>query len=222
MISSSTSFKVAPSFSASAIVPTRFGDWEISTFHDPNGNEHVCLTHGEVQGTKPVLCRFHSACMTGEIFASSRCDCGAQLEVAFRRIQRAGRGVIIYLAQEGRGIGLTNKLRAYDLQNKGYDTVDANRELGLADDLRSYDSANAILKLLGIHSVRLMTNNPSKLRSIQEAGLLVERVPHAPQVGPLAQRYVETKQHRMGHLIGNINEPQRALPNELDSLLCAT
>ena len=210
------------SFSASAMVPTRHGDWEMSTFHDAQGVEHVCLTHGEVRDAEAVLCRFHSACMTGEIFGSSRCDCGEQLEAALHRIQQAGCGVIVYLAQEGRGIGLTNKLRAYDIQNRGYDTVDANRALGLPDDLRSYDSANAILKLLEVRSVRLMTNNPDKLRSVREAGLLSEREPHLQPVGDLAQRYVRTKQHRMGHLNEGANEARPLFLNEFNSLLSAS
>ena len=214
--------KATISFSASAMVPTRHGDWEMSTFHDAQGDEHVCLTHGDVSDGEDILCRFHSACMTGEIFGSSRCDCGEQLEAAFHRIQQAGRGVIVYLAQEGRGIGLTNKLRAYDVQNRGYDTVDANRALGLPDDLRNYDGANAILKLIGVKSVRLMTNNPDKLRSVRSAGLLSEREPHLQPVGNLAQRYVRTKQHRMGHLNEGNADTRPLFLTEFNSLLSAS
>lgn len=217
-----SSFESTISFSASATVPTRYGDWEMSTFHDAQGVEHVCLTHGDVADHDDVLCRFHSACMTGEIFGSKRCDCGEQLDGAFRRIQKAGRGVIVYLAQEGRGIGLTNKLRAYDVQNRGYDTVDANRALGLPDDIRRYDDANAILKLLGVRSVRLMTNNPDKLRSVREAGLLADREAHLLPVGALAQRYVQTKQHRMGHLNEGSADSQPLFPSEFETLLNAS
>lgn len=206
--------KSSISFSASALVPTRFGDWQMSTFHDAEGVEHVCLTHGEVEGGEAILCRFHSACMTGEIFGSNRCDCGEQLEAAFERIQAEGRGVIVYLAQEGRGIGLTNKLRAYQFQNQGYDTVDANRVLGLPDDTRRYDDANAILKLLGVRSVNLMTNNPLKLQSVEDAGLLAEREPHLQAVGTLASDYVRTKQERMGHLNGATVEHQPVDPSD--------
>jgi len=218
----SPTFESTISFSASATVPTRFGDWEMSTFHDVQGNEHVCLTHGKVADLDGVLCRYHSACMTGEIFGSKRCDCGEQLDAAFRRIQQEGVGVIIYLAQEGRGIGLTNKLRAYDVQNRGYDTVDANRALGLPDDTRRYEDANAILKMLGVKSVRLMTNNPDKLRSVRDAGLLSDREPHLLPVGSLAQRYVQTKQHRMGHLNAATQENRPLFPNEMETFLNAS
>ena len=217
-----SSFESTISFSASATVPTRYGDWEMSTFHDVQGNEHVCLTHGNVSDTEGVLCRYHSACMTGEIFGSKRCDCGEQLDAALRRIQQEGCGVVIYLAQEGRGIGLTNKLRAYDVQNRGYDTVDANRALGLPDDTRRYDDANAILTMLGVKSVRFMTNNPDKLRSVREAGLLFEREAHLLPVGSLAQRYVQTKQHRMGHLNASKDENQPLFPSEFESFANAS
>ena len=194
----------------------------MSTFHDVEGVEHVCLTHGDVDGGEAVLCRFHSACMTGEIFGSQRCDCGEQLEAAFERIQQAGRGVIVYLAQEGRGIGLTNKIKAYHVQNQGYDTVDANRALGLPDDTRCYDDANAILKLLGVKSVALMTNNPDKLKSVEAAGLLADREPHLQAVGSLAQHYVQTKQQRMGHLNGATCEHPPVPSSDFGPLLNAS
>ena len=212
-----SSFESTISFSASATVPTRYGDWEMSTFHDAQGVEHVCLTHGDVADHDDVLCRFHSACMTGESSVQSVVTAASSSMERFAASEGRA-GVIVYLAQkEDRP---TNKLRAYDVLNNGYDTVDAERSA--CDDIRRYDDANAILKLLGVRSVRLMTNNPDKLRSVREAGLLADREAHLLPVGALAQRYVQTKQHRMGHLNEGSADSQPLFPSEFETLLNAS
>jgi len=185
---------------ATATVPTRFGEVRMSTFHCEQGREHVCLVFGDVERQPNLLVRIHSACATGELFGSLKCDCGQQLEQAMTAMEREGQGVLIYMNQEGRGIGLANKLRAYDLQSRGADTVDANRLLGLPDDTRSYQSAVDELTRLGVHSVRLLTNNPLKLAAVREGGIPCHRVSHLVEVGPAASAYLETKQRRMGHL----------------------
>ena len=183
-----------------AIVPTKFGDVEMTVFTANDGAEHVRLVFGDVTGQEDVLVRMHSACATGELFGSLKCDCGQQLERAMEAMQREGRGVLLYLDQEGRGIGLANKLRAYALQARGADTVDANRLLGLPDDTRDYQAAVGELKRLGVKSVRVLTNNPLKLAAIRDAGVPCKRVSHLVDVGPAAAAYVETKQARMGHM----------------------
>jgi len=184
----------------SAVVPTQYGDAQMSVFRCEKGVEHVCVVLGEVKGATNVLCRIHSACATGELFGSLKCDCGQQLERALQQMQHAGQGVLIYMNQEGRGIGLANKLRAYALQAQGADTVDANRMLGLPDDVRTYGSAVEQLKRLGLRSVRLMSNNPLKLDAVRSGGLACERESHLVDVGPAATAYLESKQSRMGHL----------------------
>jgi GTP cyclohydrolase II len=163
--------------------------------------EHVALVRGDVSGVAGVLCRVHSSCFTGETLGSLRCDCRAQLDAAMARIAAEGRGVIVYLVQEGRGIGLGNKIRAYHLQDQGADTVDANLQLGFDADLRSYDLAAGILRDLGVSSVRLMTNNPDKLAGLAKAG--VEVAAHEPHwVGSTehSAEYLEVKKSKLGHL----------------------
>jgi GTP cyclohydrolase II len=176
-------------------------DTQIVAFRaSDDGQEHVALLIG-APGGKPPLVRLHSECLTGDVFGSLKCDCGPQLKEALRIIREAGGGVLLYLRQEGRGIGLTNKLRAYALQDRGLDTVDANRRLGFADDERDYAHAAAMLRALGIDQVRLLTNNPSKVAGLQAAGIgVVERVPHHMPANPHNADYLATKRKKSGHL----------------------
>jgi len=170
--------------------------------------DHVALVMGDVRDQTRVTVRVHSECLTSEVFGSLKCDCRGQLEAAQAEIARCGRGVLIYLRQEGRGIGLTNKIRAYELQAHGHDTVDANRILGLPDDARDYSGAAAMLQHLGIVSVRLMTNNPAKLKALRSLGVDVEaRVSSVVGVNPFSAPYLEAKRIRMGH----------ALPGEIEA-----
>jgi len=190
-------------------LPTRFGTFTCLAFRHRDGlpeedpcEVNVALFAGDPEGAKGFLCRVHSACFTGEVLHSRRCDCGAQLDASMAAIAKEGRGALIYLRQEGRGIGLIDKLRAYALQaEQGLDTVDANRALGLPDDLRRYDAAAALLRHLGVASIRLLTNNPAKVEGLEAAGVIVDRresliVPETDE----ARAYLETKVARMGHL----------------------
>jgi GTP cyclohydrolase II len=186
---------------AQARLPTQHGEFESHAFRNPQtGVEHLVLTQGDVAGNG-VLVRVHSECLTGDVFGSQRCDCGEQLDLALQRIAAEKRGVLIYLrGQEGRGIGIANKIRAYQLQDVGLDTVDANLALDLPVDARSYDDAIEILRMLGISSVRLMTNNPAKVKALTAGGVEVsERVSHYVPANEENRRYIETKRHRMGH-----------------------
>jgi GTP cyclohydrolase II len=163
--------------------------------------EHVALVMGEVSGAAPALCRVHSSCFTGEVLGSQRCDCRAQLDAAMAKIAEEGRGVIIYLVQEGRGIGLGNKVRAYQLQDQGADTVEANLQLGFDVDLRSYDLAAAMLRDLGVASVRLMTNNPQKLEGLRGAGITVaEHASHWVAASAHSEEYLAVKRKKLGHI----------------------
>ena len=167
-----------------------------------DGQEHVALVVGAFGG-QPPLVRLHSECLTGDVFGSLKCDCGPQLKEALHIIGTAGGGVLLYLRQEGRGIGLANKIRAYSLQDRGLDTVDANQRLGFADDERDYGHAAAMLRALGIDTVRLLTNNPSKLTGLEAAGINVaERVPHHMPANPHNADYLATKRKKSGHLLG--------------------
>lgn len=174
---------------------------QMVVFRDPaSGEEHVALVVGAFGG-QPPLVRLHSECLTGDVFGSLKCDCGPQLKEALRILGEAGGGVLLYLRQEGRGIGLANKLRAYALQDRGLDTVDANRRLGFADDERNYGMAAAMLRALGIGSVRLLTNNPNKVAGLEHEGIeVVERVAHHMPVNPHNADYIATKKKRSGHL----------------------
>ncbi len=184
---------------ASSELPTHFGPFRLVHYHSAK-LEGLALVRGNPTGTG-VLCRVHSECMTGEVFGSLRCDCRSQLELAMERLARANEGVVVYLRQEGRGIGLGNKIRAYELQDKGRDTIQANLELGFEADERNYELAAAILHDLGITSVRLMTNNPEKLKGLAEAGIQVEeQVPHWAGASSHSEAYLETKRRRMGHI----------------------
>jgi|SRR5690606_17727802 len=185
-------------------LPTRWGDFRMHGFVDlRNGQEHVLLSMGEVDEGTPVLARVHSECLTGDAFGSRRCDCGAQLDAAMQRIADEGRGVLLYMRQEGRGIGLINKIRAYHLQDEGADTVEANQALGFAADLRSYELVAPMLARFGIGSVRLMTNNPRKVAALEKAGVAVaERLSIRVGRNPSNEDYLDTKRHKLGHLLG--------------------
>jgi 3,4-dihydroxy 2-butanone 4-phosphate synthase / GTP cyclohydrolase II len=187
---------------ASAQLPTKFGDFTIYAYESRVDNEvHIALTKGEFFENVPVLVRVHSKCLTGDTFHSLRCDCGEQLDEAMRMIQEEGNGVIVYMNQEGRGIGLTNKMRAYMLQDDGLDTVEANVELGFKPDLRDYGIGAQILADLGLHKIRLMTNNPRKIAALAGYGLeVVERVPIEIPPNEVNLQYLQTKQKKMGHV----------------------
>jgi 3,4-dihydroxy 2-butanone 4-phosphate synthase/GTP cyclohydrolase II len=188
---------------ASARMPTRHGEWVAHGYRSRiDGQQHVAMVMGEVRGEHGVLVRVHSECLTGDVFHSMRCDCGEQLERAQAQIAAAGRGVLLYLSQEGRGIGLLNKLRAYELQEQGLDTVDANLALGLPVDSRDYGVGYQILSDLGVHSMRVLTNNPKKLLGLEGYGLeIVEQVPIEAEPNPANAAYLRTKVERMGHTI---------------------
>lgn len=187
--------------SEDATVRTELGTFRMIAYRDQQGLEHLAVVKGQLAGRRRVLCRVHSECLTGEVFHSRRCDCGPQLDLALRRIEEAGEGIVVYLRQEGRGIGLLNKIRAYALQDQGADTVEANEQLGFPSDMRRYDVAAAILRDLGVRSVVLMTNNPSKLIGLTEVNFPVEeRVPHLAAFHEDNRHYMETKEEKMGHV----------------------
>ncbi|MDN6275277.1 GTP cyclohydrolase II [Psychrobacter sp.] len=198
-------------FITSATLPTRHGEFDIHVFENNEGQEHVMLTVGlsvaDHNETSPKqqpapLVRIHSECLTGDAFSSLKCDCGPQLNTAMQAIQEAGVGAILYLRQEGRGIGLTNKIRAYALQDQGHDTLDANLMLGLPADARIYDMCGPMLAHVGVDAVRLITNNPDKVAYLTEHGIdVVERVPLLVGVNEQNAEYLATKRDRMGHLL---------------------
>lgn len=199
---------MAIEFVASSQLPTAFGDFQISVFQDPHTKEeHVALSQGltipaSQSIDEPVMLRIHSECLTGDAFSSLKCDCGPQLHETMRMINQAGRGVILYLRQEGRGIGLTNKIRAYALQDQGHDTVDANLLLNLPADARQYDMCAIMLDTLGVHQVKLITNNPLKINSLKQLGInVVARVPLLVGHNPKNYSYLKTKRDRMSHLL---------------------
>ncbi|MBM6995556.1 bifunctional 3,4-dihydroxy-2-butanone-4-phosphate synthase/GTP cyclohydrolase II [Paenibacillus sp. DXFW5] len=184
-------------------MPTDYGEFRAVAYtNDVDNKEHVALVKGEIDGDEPVLVRVHSECLTGDVFHSHRCDCGPQFEAALRQIEEAGRGVLLYMRQEGRGIGLINKLKAYKLQEQGFDTVDANLKLGFPADLRDYGIGAQILKDLGVRQIRLMTNNPRKIKGLEGYGLeVVERVPIQMKENADNTKYLHTKQAKLGHLL---------------------
>lgn len=202
MLSQTTSRK-AIELAAVSKLPTIHGEFEIRVFvAAADGKEHVALVRGDVFGQSDVVTRIHSECMTGDVFGSLRCDCRQQLELGLQAVSAAPCGVLLYMRQEGRGIGLANKIRAYRLQEGGLDTVDANLALGFRDDQRDYAGAAAMLRELGVRSVRLLTNNPDKVRQLRHYGIGISaRVPHAVEPGRHNRRYLETKVARSGHLM---------------------
>ena len=192
----------ALSLMISCWLPTALGEFQLHGHVDDKGHEHAALSMGVVDDGAPVLTRLHSECLTGDTLFSLKCDCGSQLNTAMAEIAAAGRGVLLYLRQEGRGIGLVNKIRAYALQQAGADTVDANRLLGLPDDSRDYSTARDMLAALGVKQVRLLTNNPAKVEALRALGIeVVERVALAGGRTVHNERYLETKAQRMGHWI---------------------
>jgi 3,4-dihydroxy 2-butanone 4-phosphate synthase/GTP cyclohydrolase II len=188
---------------AGPMLPTAYGDFRIYAYRNHvTGEEHVALVIGDIEPEVPTLVRVHSQCLTGDIFASRRCDCGLQLDAALRRLAQDGRGVLLYLLQEGRGIGLFNKLRAYELQDRGQDTVEANLHLGFKADSRDYGTGAQILHDLGVRRLRLMTNNPKKYTALRGFGLeIVERVPLEMPPTDSNRSYLEAKKNKMGHLL---------------------
>ena len=188
---------------AEAKLPTKYGNFKVIAYRsttDPD--EHLAMVMGNVNTNEPVLVRVHSQCLTGDVFHSMRCDCGEQIEMAMKRIAEEGRGVVLYLRQEGRGIGIHNKIKAYALQDKGMDTVEANLSLGFKDDERDYGIGAQILADLGIHNMRLMTNNPKKGSGLESYGLkITEQLPLTTKPNKYNRRYLQTKQKKMGHLL---------------------
>jgi 3,4-dihydroxy 2-butanone 4-phosphate synthase/GTP cyclohydrolase II len=182
-------------------LPTQFGDFNLIAYTQKNtGEQHLALVKGEFYADEPVLVRVHSSCMTGDIFGSCRCECGPQLQAAMKTIEEAGKGVIIYMNQEGRGIGLLNKLKAYKLQEEGYDTVDANVKLGFKMDERDYGVGAQIIRDLGVRKLKLMTNNPTKRAGLIGYGLeIVENIPILIEANIHNQKYLDTKRDKMGH-----------------------
>ena len=188
---------------AEANLPTEIGEFKIAGYRSQTSNEEfVVLIKGQMEADFPTLVRIHSQCLTGDVFGSIKCDCGQQLERAMELIERAGRGAIVYQQQEGRGIGIINKIRAYALQDEGADTVEANEELGFAVDSRNYQQCAEILFDLGLCKVRVMSNNPDKLDALEKAGLqVVERVPIEVEAREPAAHYLKTKKEKLGHLL---------------------
>jgi len=189
---------------AQAQLPTNFGPFKIFGIEGGPGEEAVAIQHGRISKKTPLV-RVHSQCLTGDVFTSQRCDCRAQLEFSLRKIAKEPSGIVLYLPQEGRGIGLINKLKAYELQDEGLDTVEANRQLGFEADSRDYEFAAEALKALGVTSVRLLSNNPDKVQQLEESGIrVVKRVPCRPPTSRHSRKYLRTKKNKLGHILANL------------------
>src|SRR5580692_2950475 len=188
---------------ATAALPTRYGRFTIYGFKGQGPqDEAIALVRGKVGAKAAPLVRVHSQCLTGDVLGSLRCDCRAQLELSLKKIGKAGSGILLYLPQEGRGIGLMNKLRAYQLQDGGMDTVEANQTLGFAADARDYDFSAQILKQLGATKIRLLSNNPEKVRQLESSGIrVVQRIPCQPRISKISRAYLQTKKSKMGHIL---------------------
>jgi GTP cyclohydrolase II len=188
---------------AQAALPTRYGRFTICGFKGRGPlDEAIALVRGRLNGKTAPLVRVHSQCLTGDVLGSLRCDCQAQLELSLKKIGQAGSGILLYLPQEGRGIGLMNKLRAYQLQDGGMDTVEANETLGFAADARDYDFSAQILKKLGATKIRLLSNNPEKVRQLESSGIrVVQRIPCQPRISKISRAYLQTKKSKMGHIL---------------------
>lgn len=185
-----------------ALLPTKFGQFNITVFEENDSLDHAVIFIGDLRDGKPVLCRIHSECLTGDVFGSLRCDCGFQLAASLEAIQKEGRGALLYMRQEGRGIGLFNKIRAYKLQDNGADTVDANVQLGFPADARRYEACAQIMKNMGFDEVVLMTNNPAKIKDIEAHGIKVtDRRAIEYGRNTFNEGYLDTKEKRMGHLL---------------------
>lgn len=191
---------------AKATLPTTFGDFTIFGIEGRSTkDEAVAIQHGKLNGANVPLVRVHSQCLTGDVFTSERCDCRAQLEFSLRKIAAASPGIVLYLPQEGRGIGLINKLKAYELQDEGLDTVEANRKLGFAADSRDYGFAADALKALGVRAVRLLSNNPDKVRQLERGGVrVVERIPCRPRTSRHSRAYLRAKKDKLGHILAGL------------------
>ncbi len=188
-------------FASESKLPTKFGEFTISTFEEPCGKDHIALTIGDIKNEDTVMCRVHSECLTGDALHSLRCDCGPQLQAAMQKLAENKSGILLYLRQEGRGIGLVNKIRAYALQDQGHDTVEANEMLGFAADLREYNICLDILEHFKITSVNLLTNNPKKVSALEEVGIRVmQRTSLHEGENKENQEYLNTKRDKMGHL----------------------
>ncbi len=215
--------QVCVNIAAIAELPSRFGAFHIVAFYNNQDNkEHIALVHGDVCGEADVPVRVHSECLTGDVLGSLRCDCRDQLETALRMIGGMERGLLLYMRQEGRGIGLVNKIRAYGLQEHGYDTVEANLALGFRDDEREYNVAAKMLSALRVRSIQLITNNPKKIEELAKNGVKVTgRIPHIMPVNEHNQFYLETKAQKSGHMIdlhGKIHLPEQADPPMIEGM----
>jgi 3,4-dihydroxy 2-butanone 4-phosphate synthase/GTP cyclohydrolase II len=189
-------------FSSLAILPTLRGRFKIQSVREDDGIEHIVIYQGELKGKEDVMVRIHSECLTSEVFGSRKCDCREQLETSLEMIDKAGEGAIIYLRQEGRGIGLFNKIEAYALQDRGYDTIEANVHLGFEVDLRTYDSAAEIIRYLGIRSIKILTNNPEKIESLELHGIKITgQIRVVSESNEFNIGYLETKKNRMNHIL---------------------